>query len=140
MSFPGRRASQRFPGHVLRALRNDIPIDDLIRRHLDLPWKEREGYLRFLCPLCREFHTATNPKTNLARCFRCRVNFNPIELVMAVEHSSFVDAVRILLPLLEGRQQRPCEEQARSGSAPSRAASPPARAGFSDPKLPRSRT
>jgi hypothetical protein len=26
------------------------------------------------------------------------VNFNPIELVMAVEHTSFVDAVRVLLP------------------------------------------
>jgi DNA primase len=99
MSFRG--PSRRFPNHVLRSLRNDIPIDELIRRRLDLPSKDREGYLRFLCPLCDEFHTATNPKTNLARCFRCRVNFNPIELVMAVEHASFVDAVRVLLPLLE---------------------------------------
>ncbi|MEK6621873.1 MAG: hypothetical protein AABZ13_05275 [Planctomycetota bacterium] len=28
--------------------------------------KHFEGYFRFLCPLCSEFHTATNPKTNLA--------------------------------------------------------------------------
>ena len=111
-----RRQGQRFPAHLLRSLRNDLPIDDLIRRRLDLPCKEREGYLRFLCPLCSEFHTATNPKTNLARCFRCRVNFNPIELVIAVEHASFVDAVRVLLPLLEARQQRRREENVRGGS------------------------
>ena len=113
MSARGRPASRRFPDHVLRSLRNDIPIDELIRGRLDLPSKEREGYLRFLCPLCGEFHTATNQKTNLARCFRCRVNFNPIELVMAVEHVSFVDAVRVLLPLYDARQRPPRDEKAR---------------------------
>ena len=93
--------SGRFPSDFLRSLRNDIPIDDLIRSHLDLVWKEREGYLRFLCPHCSDFHTATNRKTNLARCFRCCVNFNPIDMVMAVEGCAFVDAVTILAPLLE---------------------------------------
>jgi len=97
--------SGRFSSDFLRALRNDVPINDLIRGHLELAWKEREGYLRFLCPRCSEFHTATNPKTNLARCFRCAVSFNPIELVMAIEHCAFVDAVRILAPLLEARQR-----------------------------------
>ncbi len=97
--------SQRFSSQLLRSLRNDLRIDDLIRHRLDIPWKEREGYLRFLCPRCSEFHTATNPKTNLARCFRCGVNFNPIELVMAVQGSSFVDSVKILAPLLKTRQQ-----------------------------------
>jgi len=92
---------QRFQRDLLRSLRNDIQISKLIRSRLDLPSKEREGFLRFLCPLCSEFHTATNPKTNLARCFRCRVNFNPIDLVMAVEGCRFVDAVKILAPLLE---------------------------------------
>jgi hypothetical protein len=89
-----------------------LPIDDLIRFHLDLEWKERDGYLRFLCPLCRDFHTATNLQTNLARCFRCGLNFNPIELVMAVERSSFVDAVNILVPLLAARRQSPRGEKA----------------------------
>lgn len=97
--------SGRFSSDFLRALRNELPINDLIRSQLDLPWKEREGYLRFLCPRCSEFHTATNPKTNLARCFRCAVSFNPIELVMAVEHCAFVDAVKILAPLLEAQRQ-----------------------------------
>ena len=104
--------SGRFPADFLRALRNEVPINDLIRLHLELEWKEREGYLRFLCPRCSEFHTATNPKTNLARCFRCAVSFNPIELVMAVEHCAFVDAVNLLAPLLEARRQSATEEQA----------------------------
>ena len=93
-----------FSSDLLRSLRNDIPINDLIRMHTELPWKEREGYLRFLCPRCSEFHTATNPRTNLARCFRCRVNFNPIEIVMAVQGCRFVDAVKILVPLLHTRR------------------------------------
>lgn len=96
---------ERFPGDLLQSLRNELSIDDLIRTHLDLPWRVREGYLRFLCPLCQEFHTATNARTNLARCFRCQVNFNPIDMVMAVEGCSFVDAVKILLPLLHARQR-----------------------------------
>ena len=47
----------------------------LIRDHLQIPFKIRDGYFRFLCPLCNEFQTAVNPATNLARCFRCEKNF-----------------------------------------------------------------
>ena len=79
----------------LRSLRNDVDITQLISR-LGIPSKRQEGYFRFLCPICHEFNTATNPRTNLARCFRCSKNFKPIDLVMTVEHVSFLDAVRIL--------------------------------------------
>ena len=79
----------------LRRLRNDIGIDEVIDR-LHIPWKRRDGYLRFLCPRCGDFHTATNPRTNLGRCFRCRENFNPVDLVMVQERTSFLDAVRRL--------------------------------------------
>ena len=91
---------KRFSAHLLRALRNRIPIANLISDDLDLPSKESEGYLRFLCPACSEFNTATNPLTNLARCFRCSKNFNPIDMVMAVQECSFVDAVERLKNLL----------------------------------------
>ena len=91
---------KRFSVHLLRALRNRIPIADLISNELDLPSKESEGYLRFLCPVCSEFNTATNPLTNLARCFRCSRNLNPIDMVMAVQKCSFVDAVEGLKSLL----------------------------------------
>ena len=92
--------SQRFSPMFLRLLRNGISIDTLITSTLDIPFKYSENYLRFLCPLCGDFHTATNPKTNLARCFRCQKNFNPIDMVMIVNNCSFIEAVRFLKPLL----------------------------------------
>ena len=90
----------RIPDEYLRRLRNDIPINRLIESSLHLPSKSRDGFLRFLCPLCGEFNTATNPRTNLARCFKCSRNFNPIELVMESRRCSFLDAVRALSVLL----------------------------------------
>ncbi len=86
----------RLTASRLRELRNGVPIAELIRTHLGLPAKERDGFLRFLCPLCDEFNTATNPKTNLARCFRCQQNFNPIDMVMLVRDCAFLEAVRFL--------------------------------------------
>jgi DNA primase len=79
----------------LRRLRNEIPIRAIITA-LDLPTREVEGLFRFLCPRCNEFHTATNPRTNLARCFRCAENYNPIDLVMTVRRLDFLEAVRYL--------------------------------------------
>ncbi len=87
--------SRRIGDAELRRLRNDVDIAELIR-HLGVPWKRRDGYFRFLCPICGEFNTATNPRTNLGRCFRCRENFNPIDLVMRVERLSFLQAVEFL--------------------------------------------
>jgi hypothetical protein len=79
----------------LRRLRNEIDIDLVIQR-LRVETRDSQKILRFRCPLCHGFHTATNPKTNLARCFDCRRNFNPIDLVMAVTARSFVQTVEFL--------------------------------------------
>jgi DNA primase len=84
---------------TLHALRNAIPIDNLIAC-LNLPHKHREGFLRFLCPSCSEMNSAVNPRTNLARCFTCQRNFNTIEITMAAKHATFKQAVQALLPLL----------------------------------------
>ena len=95
----------RIPSQKLRALRNEISIADLIRLRLQLPTSFRDSYLRFLCPLCSGFDTAVNPATNLARCFACKKNFNPIDLVIAVRRCSFLDAVNFLEnPALPHRQ------------------------------------
>lgn len=83
------------PSEKLRRIRNDLAIDDVLRG-LGVPTKLREGYLRFLCPLCGEFNTATNPRTNLARCFRCKRNFNTVDLTMIVAQASFLEAVHQL--------------------------------------------
>ena len=93
--------SRRITRSELRRLRNEINIEKIIRQ-LGIPWKLTDGYyFRFLCPVCNEFNTATNPRTNLGRCFRCSENFNPIDIVMTAERVSFLDAVQLLRRLSE---------------------------------------
>jgi len=99
--------SRRFYAHELRNLRNFIPIDFLIEKILMIPSKFREDYFRFLCPLCSGFNTATNPKTNLARCFRCQRNFNTIDMVMITEKVTFVESVKFLKKC----QNTPCQKE-----------------------------
>ena len=89
--------TQRYSKSLLRKMRNNIPIDRLIADVLKQPNKVSEGYFRFLCPVCSEFTTAVNPRTNLARCFSCRKNFNPIDMVMTVKIYSFTQAVDYLM-------------------------------------------
>ena len=92
---------ERFSVDILYALRNEVSIRHLIREVLDLPSKTAsDGTFHFLCPLCLSFETATHLKTNLARCFLCQKNFNPIDLTMIVKHYSFVESVHFLSPFL----------------------------------------
>jgi DNA primase len=88
----------RFSSEELRAIRNQIDVKFVIVELLGIPSKAVEGRFRFLCPLCGEFRTATNPKTNLGRCFRCKSNFNTIELVMSEKQLSFIESVKLLQP------------------------------------------
>ena len=87
--------TSRFSNHLLRSLRNELPIARVLEV-LELPVKTSEGYVRFLCPQCREFNTATKRETNLARCFRCEENFNPIDLVIAARRWTFFQAIAYL--------------------------------------------
>jgi DNA primase len=84
-----------FTDDFLRRLRNDININEVIGA-LGLETRCGTDLLRFHCPLCHGFHTATNPKTNLARCFDCKVNFNPIDLVMETTGCNFIESVEFL--------------------------------------------
>jgi hypothetical protein len=85
----------------LRELRNRIEIIPLIADVLDILYKTHDGRFRFMCPLCHDFDTAVNTHTNLARCFRCERNFNPIDMVMTVKRYSFMQAVSFLEPILQ---------------------------------------
>ena len=87
---------KHYSADFLRMLRNQIPIDTVITNFLKLELRNANHILRFRCPLCDNFHTGTTHKTNLARCFDCQKNFNPIDLVMTVGKCSFVDAVELL--------------------------------------------
>ena len=88
-----------FSDQLLHALRNHIDMASLLE-HLCWPHKQRNGQLAFLCPLCQEFRSAVNPRTNLGRCFCCETNFNPIDFFMTIRGCDFVEAVHSLQPLL----------------------------------------
>ncbi len=88
-----------YSSDLLHRLRNEIPIDALIR-FLNWPHKQRDGRFVFLCPACRETLTAVNDRTNLGRCFRCQRNFNPIDFRMLVEREDFIQAVEFLITRL----------------------------------------
>ena len=83
----------------LQTLRNDVAVLDVIS-NLRIPTKTRRTRLNFRCPVCGRFRTATNHRINLARCFSCARNFNPIELVMAERHAGFLEAVKYVEGLL----------------------------------------
>jgi len=87
--------NNRFSPSLLRSLRNDIPISQVIEIYLH-DFSFDNGILRFPCPICHELNTSINKKTNLARCFSCSKNFNPIDLIINVTGCSFVHAVQTL--------------------------------------------
>jgi len=84
-----------FTRHELYKLRNSIPLADVLSI-LKWPHKMRDGRVCFVCPQCSESLTAINQRTNLGRCFRCEINFNPIDLVMLINDYDFVAAVHFL--------------------------------------------
>jgi len=84
-----------FTRNQLYNMRNNIPLADVLRL-LQWPHKTRDGRICFVCPHCSETLTAINQRTNLARCFRCEINFNPIDLVMVIKDYDFVAAVHFL--------------------------------------------
>ena len=84
-----------FTRHELYKMRNNIRLTDVLAT-LEWPHKLRDGRVCFVCPQCSESLTAINPRTNLGRCFRCEINFNPIDLVMLINDYDFVAAVHFL--------------------------------------------
>jgi len=88
-----------FSRQLLYRLRNEIPLASLLVV-LQWPHKQRNGRVCLLCPQCGELLAVINPRTNLARCFPCEINFNTIDLTMLVKGCDFVTAVHFLEPLL----------------------------------------
>lgn len=88
--------TRRFSSRELSFLRNNIPINRVIETMLSVATGNKNGKPSFNCPVCHSANTSINTKHNLARCFECRQNFNPIEFVMHQRHISFVDSVKWL--------------------------------------------
>ena len=53
------KSRRRYSDEFLRRLRNEIPIRSVIET-LSIPHKYRDGYFRFLCPVC-EWPTRSLP-------------------------------------------------------------------------------
>jgi len=83
------------PRELLWRLRNDVAVTDVIDA-LGVPTTMRGTRRTFRCPQCEHFRTSVNDRANLARCFRCERNFNPIDRVMSERRWSFLDAVTYL--------------------------------------------
>jgi hypothetical protein len=94
-----------FTKQQLFQVRNEIDIDWLINEKLSIE-RRFNGAWRFPCPLCHELNTATQKKTNLARCFSCQKNFNTIDLVIYTKKINFLPSVRFLLTLLDNKTLR----------------------------------
>lgn len=83
----------------LHAIRNLVDVAILAER-LGLSAAARGRRQRFRCPRCRGTHTTLASRSNLARCFRCRTSFNPIDIVLAARACTFREAVAYLEPML----------------------------------------
>jgi DNA primase len=100
-------AKSYYTRHELFILRNHVPVASLIEE-LRIPSKIIEGYFRFCCPVCHEFNTGINPKTNLARCFACQKNYNTIDLVMLVKGLNFINSVKLLQRFRDRKKEPAC--------------------------------
>ncbi len=98
--------SPPFPAHLLARLRNQIPIAAVVGSC-------QRG---FVCPLCAGRDTNINLSRNLARCFSCQKNFNPIDWLMASQKISFPQAVGQLEKQLD---QRPAKPAVKNSCTPS---------------------
>ncbi len=97
----GKSRKGRLSKQLLHDLRNKIPIRRLIENELGVRCETESGAFRFECPMCGSFHTSVMKTENLARCFKCETNFNPIDMVIAVKKTGFRQSADFLTGLLE---------------------------------------
>lgn len=88
--------THHFSSRELTFLRNEIPINRVIENMLSVATGNKNGAPSFNCPACHSANTSIHTRHNLARCFDCRRNFNPIEFVMHQRHTNFIDSVKWL--------------------------------------------
>lgn len=116
-SCRGKSGNGRLSKALLHDLRNKIPVRGLIENELGVRCETESGVFRFECPLCGSFHTSVMKNQNLARCFECEINFNPIDMVIAVKKTEFRPSANWLVKLLEsGMPAKPAKPMKRADS------------------------
>ncbi len=93
--------SKRLSRQLLHDLGNRVSVREVIEKGLGIRHHIDSGIFRFECPFCASFHTSVKKTTNLARCFDCKINLNPIDMVMAVRKTDFLQSAGYLTPLLK---------------------------------------
>ncbi|MFO7884557.1 MAG: DNA primase, partial [Desulfobacteraceae bacterium] len=59
------------------------------------------GQLNRYCPMCHRMNTGISRKTNLARCFDCKKNYNTIDLVKEIMGLGFLESAAYLEKIKE---------------------------------------
>lgn len=99
INFLIRKVGVMYSKKLLWDLRTKLPMQFVLmnlENVLQIPFKESEGLIRFLCPNCNEMQSTINPKNNLSHCFSCKKNFNNIDLLMFNGYS-FSSSVEMLI-------------------------------------------
>ena len=98
-NYLNRKDGDMYSKNLLWDLRTKLPMQFVLmnlENVLQIPFKESEGFIRFLCPSCNEMQSTINPKNNLSHCFSCKKNFNNIDLLMFNGYS-FSSSVEMLI-------------------------------------------
>ena len=114
-----RSSSAAITKEELRRLRNDVPIEIVVQQ-LRLERRMRGRRHEFHCTECGGFHGTIHEQANLARCFRCARNYNPIDLIMAVRRASFLEAVYELREIDRSTSRNEAPTQGRTGERSSK--------------------
>lgn len=85
-----------FDRQLLEDIRNQINLKSLAS-HLGIQMKIKDNQRWFVCPKCTKMKASFQKNQNLARCWKCNIRYNPIELVMAHFNMNFREAVMFLM-------------------------------------------
>ncbi len=100
----------RFTGQQLYELRNNLPVRYVIESVLNISNRVSGDVFRFECPICSGWHTGVKYEKNLARCFDCRANFNPIDLAIRIRQEDFYPSASFLWDLYQSFRNPPPNE------------------------------
>ena len=80
----------------LNYIRNQINLKNLAS-NLGIQMKIKDNQCWFVCPKCGKMKASFQKNQNLARCWKCNIRYNTIDLVMAHFDMDFIQAVTFLI-------------------------------------------
>ena len=99
VAAPVLTAPRRVHPEDVKRIRNEVPVQEVLGELR--PHTPPIG-ARLACPACGAYHAKVKRETNLLRCFGCKQNWNPIDLLVTYGGLSFPAAVERLRRRLAG--------------------------------------